>query len=153
MKYLMIPLLSLLVIQGASAQNMNNAQLERILREEADDVSREGNTWQAKYRDAFMMMITDEANNRMRLMMPIAEEKEIKKDELKKCMEANFHTALDVKYALSNGYLWSIFVHPLRELTEAQFRDAIHQVYTSVVTYGKTYSSTNLVFPSGEEEE
>ncbi len=67
-------------------------------------------------------------------------------------MEANFHSALDVKYAISNDIVWSIFVHPLAELSEDQVEDAINQIFFSVVTFGTTYTSTNLTFPGSSEE-
>ena len=69
---------------------------------------------------------------------------------------ANFDRALDAKYAISRGYLWAVFVHPLRELSEPQLCDAVHQVATLAENYGGTYSSSDLVFgneslPSGTE--
>ena len=92
------------------------------------------------------MTVVDESNNRMRIICPIAEEKDVKKEHLKKCMEANFHTVLDVKYAIYEGYMWSIFVHPLKELSEDQVADAMSQVKTAAATYGSTYQSSNLIF-------
>ena len=62
-------------------------------------------------------------------------------------MVANFHSALDVKYALSDEIIWSVYVHPLKELSEEQVADAVKQVYTAAKTFGSSYSSTNLVFP------
>ena len=60
---------------------------------------------------------------------------------------ANFHSALDLKYAISDDVLWSTFIHPLRELTVAQVKDAVSQVYYANRTFGTTYTSTDLVFP------
>jgi len=38
--------------------------------------------------------------------------------------------------------------HPLKELNEAQqVIDAIQQVYAAALTFGSSYSSTDLVFP------
>jgi len=62
------------------------------------------------------------------------------------CMEANFHTALDSKYAISNNILWSAFIHPLKELTERQLIDAVSQVYSAARTFGSSYSSGALSF-------
>lgn len=83
----------------------------------------------------------------MRIISPITEVTEISSEQILKCMEANFHTALDTKYAISNGVLWSVFIHPLKELSQKQVIDAISQVYSSVRTFGTTYSSSNLIFP------
>jgi len=66
---------------------------------------------------------------------------------------ANFHTALDIKYAISDDVLWSAFIHPLRELTVAQVKDALSQVYYANITFGTTYTSTDLVFPGKAKKE
>ena len=66
--------------------------------------------------------------------------------ELKKMMEANFDRALDAKYALSNGVLWSVYVHPLKELQKEQLIDALYQVKNLVNNYGTTYNSADFIF-------
>ena len=83
----------------------------------------------------------------MRIISPITETSKITAEQIFKCMEANFHTALDIKYAISNDILWSAFIHPLKELSQKQVIDAISQVYSSVKTFGTSYSSSNLIFP------
>jgi len=57
-----------------------------------------------------------------------------------------------VKYALSDEVIWSVFIHPLKELSDHQVLDAIDQVYNASVTFGATYSSTNLVFPGNTKK-
>ncbi len=61
----------------------------------------------------------------MRIISPVVEMADIGEEELLNAMVANFHSALDVKYALSDEIIWSVFIHPLRELSEYQVRDAI----------------------------
>jgi hypothetical protein len=140
-----------LISFNAISQSMNNDRIDSLLTDIAKEVKKEGNSWTFKYMRGYMMMITDQTNNRMRIIMPVTEEKKVSKKELIACMEANFHTALDVKYAFSNGYLWSVFIHPLKELSDDQFSDALMQVYYAAVTFGTTYSSTDLVFPDSKE--
>ena len=72
---------------------------------------------------------------------------EVSKKEMYECMEANFHSALDVKYAVSDEIMWAVYIHPLKELSDDQVRDAIKQVFFAVLSYGTTYSSTDLTFP------
>ena len=62
-------------------------------------------------------------------------------------MEANFHSVLDARYAVSEDILWVAYIHPLRELQPAQAVDAIVQVYNAALTFGTSYSSTDLAFP------
>jgi hypothetical protein len=83
----------------------------------------------------------------MRIISPITESSNLSEDEKTLLLLANFHTALDVKYAISDDVLWSVFIHPLNELTYAQVEDAVSQVYYANITFGSSYSSTDLVFP------
>ena len=87
----------------------------------------------------------------MRFMAPIIETDKLTPNEINKCLEANFHTALDIKYAISDGILWSVFMHPLKELTERQVEDAIQQVYAGAQNFGSSYSSSNLYFPTKQD--
>ena len=86
----------------------------------------------------------------MRIISPIAESKAISDELLKAAMVANFHTALDVKYAITDGILWSVFIHPLKELSENQVRDALSQVYNANVNFGTTFTSSSLTFPAAD---
>lgn len=95
-------------------------------------------------------LIVDEDANRMRLMSPIIEAKDLEKTDFKTLMEANFDRALDAKYAISNGILWSVYAHPLRELYKEQLLDAFNQVRWLVYNYGTSYSSTTMVFGGGD---
>jgi len=66
----------------------------------------------------------------MRIMTPVADEKGLDFEELHRLLSANFDRALDAKYAISNGTLWSAFTHPLAELTDEQFIGCVGQVIT-----------------------
>ncbi|MEO0468579.1 MAG: hypothetical protein AAF206_03080 [Bacteroidota bacterium] len=134
-------------IGSMAAQKMNNQKLGKIIYDVADSVEGQPGYWQFKYRERFLLAITDEKNNRMRIICPVIEEKDLTETLLKNSLKANFHTALDVKYALSEEILWSIFVHPLKELSASQVEDAIQQVYHAALSFGTTYSSTDLIFP------
>ena len=130
---------------------MNNQKLEGILKKQGEIIeSREG-YWQLNYLNRILIVITDQKNNRMRIITPVIEEKEMKKSNYSEVLKAQFDRALDVKYALYNGLLWSIFVHPLKELTQSQLIDAISQVFYAAHNFGGSYRSTNLQFGSGDK--
>ncbi|NQX99474.1 MAG: hypothetical protein HRT73_16595 [Flavobacteriales bacterium] len=152
MKKLFILLLLCCTISICSAQKMDNKKLEKILTLASDSVQGQTGYWQFKYFDRYFLLITDEKQNRMRIVSPIVEEENLNEEYYKKCLEANYHSALDVKYAISDGLLWSVFIHPLKELSENQVKDAITQVYSAAATFGRSYSSTNLVFGKGFEK-
>lgn len=135
------------------AQEMNNGTLGEIIYIVADSIKGKEGNWQFMLKDRFLICITDQKNNRMRIMSPIIEQKKLTYSDMLKLMEANFHTALDVKYAISDDILWSVFIHPLKELKKTQVLNAIDQVYTAAHTYGTTYNSTGLNYPNRKEEE
>ena len=89
----------------------------------------------------------------MRVFTPVLEEDKLKDGQLKKMLEANFHSALDAKYSLYENFVVSVYTHPLKELTSEQFVEAMQQVVVLANTFGTTYSSTGLIFGGTEEEE
>ena len=135
-------------IGSALGQNMKLEKLDAIISSESDTILKTNNTWKFTYKERLMMCIADEKANRMRIISPIARKEQLNEELLLNSLIANFHTALDVKYAISEDILWSVFTHPLKELSEHQIRDAISQVYLANLTFGTYYSSTNLTFPS-----
>jgi len=136
-----------------SAQNMNNTTLNTIIQSTADEVQGQDGQWQFKINKRVLICITDSNHNRMRIITPIVEVQKLSSEEVLSALAANFHTALDVKYAISDDIMWSVFIHPLKELSEDQARNAIEQVYSAAETFGVSYSSTNLVFPGSQDED
>lgn len=133
------------------AQQMTSERLIEIIEQEADTLSIGNNQIQFKINNGLLICIYDAKANRMRIISPIVERKKLTEDELLNALVANFHSALDVKYALSDEIIWSVYTHPLKELTEGQVIDAIQQVYAAAITFGDTYTSTNLVFPGNSK--
>ena len=96
---------------------MTNARLGELISELSDDVQGQLGYWQFNVQNRDVLVITDEHHNRMRIMTPITAEAGLDADELSRLLSANFDRALDAKYAISNETLWSVFTHPLAELT------------------------------------
>lgn len=145
--------LFLFAMHSVAGQNMNYAQVHSILQAECDSVAGEDGGWQVVYNGRNMLLIADENHNRMRLISPITSRDELSAEYLENALIANFHSALDVKYALSDDVLWSAFIHPLKELSDSQLRSALSQVYLAAETFGSSYQSTELVFPGAPAEE
>jgi Domain of unknown function (DUF1821). len=160
MKYLSIitvlVLSSLFTLQAqekekAAHPGMNNAIMEKILKSKVSQMEGVLGNWQVLYQERLLFILTDETNNRMRIFSPFAEEKDVELEAYRNMLIANFHSALDAKYCLYEGFIVSVYTHPLRELTKPQFIDAMQQVVNLVNNYGTTYSSTELIFNSGSE--
>ena len=131
---------------------MNPEKLINVIDQEADTLLIEGNSVRFLVNDAMLVCIYDENANRMRIISPIVEREKLGEEELLNALVANFHSVLDVKYALSDEIIWSVYAHPLKELNEAQVVDAIQQVYAAALTFGGSYSSTDLVFPGNTKK-
>lgn len=134
------------------AQTMSPDKLQELIIQVSDTLMVNGNSIQFLYRETPLICVYDENANRMRIITPIVETKELEEDQLLNMLVANFHSALDVKYALSDEIIWSVFIHPLKELSDNQVLDAIDQVFSAAATFGTTYSSTNLVFPGNTKK-
>ena len=141
------------LLAQSAFDKMTNEKMGKILQRETQEVDGESGRWQVAYLERVLYIITDENANRMRVMTPIIEEAKMAEDSMKKLLEANFDRALDAKYSLYEGYVWSVFTHPLNELTVEQFKDAMKQVATLADRYGSTYSSTDFVFGGQQESD
>jgi hypothetical protein len=72
---------------------------------------------------------------------------------LRRCLQANFATALDARYGIAQGVLWSTFLHPLGSLDERLFLSGLGQTVTLARTYGTTFQSGELAFGGGDAPE
>lgn len=136
-----------MLAKGQSAfDKMTNEKIQKILYREAQDVEGRLGAWQFTFRERPLMILTDENANRMRIMSPVIEEKDLVEGQYKLMLEANFDRALDAKYAVFDSIVWSVFTHPLAELGVEQFKNAMDQVVRLGETFGTTYNSTDFVF-------
>jgi hypothetical protein len=125
---------------------MNNLELRRLLGKLVGNVGGRAGAWNIVYNDIPMVILTSPPHDRMRIVSPIPDSKVNQPSEMTKLLNANFDRALDARYALYRGRLWSVYLHPLTSLTEAELGSALNQVANLVKTYGSTYSSSYLFF-------
>ncbi|MEM7327801.1 MAG: hypothetical protein AAF437_03615 [Pseudomonadota bacterium] len=100
--------------------------------------------------DVTVTLVFDINADRMRLFSQIVPSDALSGPELRRLMQANFDTALDARYAIAQGQLWSTFIHPLASLTQEDFVSALAQTVTLVKTYGTTFSSGAMSFGGGD---
>ena len=130
----------------ANAQ-MDNSQLTKLIQEQADEMLEEqSGFWKFIRGDRVIIVVTDESHNRMRIITPVVAVTDLDDSDWPAIMSANFDRALDARYAINGDYLWSAFIHPLAELKDNQFVDALQQVVTLANNFGTTFSSGNLYF-------
>jgi len=97
-------------------------------------------------------IITDTNADRMRIVVGIGEESSLSSDLMKRAMQANFDSALDARYAIAQGFIWSTFIHPLSPLEDEQFLSGLSQTITAAMTFGTSFSSGAFVFGGGDSE-
>ncbi len=130
---------------------MNNDILYDIIKSTAEEIEGQSGNWKFVINSVMFFCITDKFHNRMRIIAPINSMDNISNDQINRCMKANFHTALDARYCISDNHLWAAFIHPLEELSREQVKSALSQVFSCVATFGKQYSSGHLIFPTDED--
>lgn len=132
---------------------MTLAELEQVLRDTVDEIEGDEGRWQLRLGEVALACMTDLRFDRMRIIAPIAEIEEVSEEIRDACLEANFHTALDARYASSGGLLFATFIHPIASLDATLARSALDQVASLVRTFGTHYTSGALEFVAGSELE
>lgn len=89
---------------------------------------------------------TQESADRMRIVAFITEAKGLGVQDLGALLEANYHTALDARYALTDGNLVAVFLHPFEELSVVAFVSGLYQVMNCANTCGGAFSGGTMVF-------
>lgn len=131
---------------GVTPPPMTQARMEGVVRDVVGATQGQPGFIQFAFDGVPMACISDVRHDRMRLIAPVRKTSELTPAEKDRILEANFHTALDARYATSRETLYAVFVHPLSSLTEKDLRAAIHQVSTLAKTFGTSYSSGDLSF-------
>ncbi len=131
----------------SNASAMTQAQLESAIRAMADSAEGGGGVLQFEYDGVILVCVSDIANDRMRIVAPIGDYSGITPQQKDLMLAANFHTALDARYAMSKGVLYAVFIHPLSTLAPVEISSAVRQVATLMQTFGREYSSGELNFP------
>jgi hypothetical protein len=100
--------------------------------------------------DIPVLVVMARSADRMRAMVPIASVEDVTPEEMNRMMQANFDTALDARYAVAQGRVWGIFIHPLGALERAEFLSGLAQTVNLARTYGTLYSGGAQVFGGGD---
>jgi len=151
--FVLVTLIEFLPPANANTLKTTPETLISAIKASAEEVKVNGNAIQFKYKNMPMMLVYDTSADRMRLISPIAELKNIDVKMLEKAMEANFHSVLDARYATSDGILWAAFIHPLSELTVRYFKSGMDQVAIANITFGSEYTSGELTYGGSEKKE
>ena len=112
-----------------------------------------GNAVELTIDDILVLIVTDTRADRMRAMVPIRSAEGLEPDELQRLMQANFDSALDARYAVAQGRVWGVFIHPLSPLQKDQLLSGLVQTVNLAKTYGTAYSGGATVFGGGDSNQ
>ncbi|MEO0666624.1 MAG: hypothetical protein AAFZ99_01800 [Pseudomonadota bacterium] len=129
---------------------MTMLRMAEIIRAIDPEARAAGNSIQFTIDDIPLVVIADPRADRMRAMVPIRSATGLSSEELMRLMQANFDSALDARYAVAQGRLWGVFIHPLSPLEKDQLLSALVQTINVARTYGQTYSGGATVFGGGD---
>ena len=149
-----IALIALLLPLSAQAQDaephMTIPRMAEIVLAMDPDAQFSGNAFDLVIDDIPVLIVFDVGANRMRAMVPIRASDGMTADEMQRGMQANFDSALDARYAVANGRLWGIFIHPFRELERDQLISGLAQTVNVAKTYGTLFTSGAGQFGAGD---
>ncbi|MEM8775251.1 MAG: hypothetical protein AAGF53_09465 [Pseudomonadota bacterium] len=132
---------------------MTLERLDKIVRALDPNVQTNGRAWQLQIAEVPILIITDEFSDRMRAMVNVTAASEITDEQMVRMMQANFDTALDARYAIAKGVVWSTFIHPLRALEKDQLISGLGQVVNLKQSFGTLYSGGAIHFGGGDSGE
>ncbi len=144
-----IILVFLLALQSSvvlGGDTMNENIMENIVKDISQNAKGENGYVEFVHNDVKMYLISDVTHDRMRIISAIAEYKDVTKEQLDAMMVSNFHTAIDARYGVSHGILYSAYIHPLSSLTEKQIKSSLTQVSNLALSFGSEYSSGLLQY-------
>lgn len=135
---------------GSDVPVMTIARLGQIATALDPDALAHGKGWRMRIGGQVTLLTADAAAGRLRAMVPIGRAEDMGKAELQRMLQANFDTALDGRYAIARGLVWSVFVHPLRGLDRDLLIAGLAQAATLARTHGTLYSGGGMQFGGGD---
>ena len=128
-------------------------RLNQLIDAVDDDAQRLGaEAWRFTVAELPVTVVADSEHGRMRIIVPIVEADKLGREILIRMMQANFDTALDARYSIARGILWSAFIHPLGTLTDDDFLSGVGQTVNLARTFGTTFFSGALSYGGGDSQ-
>lgn len=136
--------------EAAPSVDMDLGRMEAIVTALDPEAERAGPAFRFTIDDVPVLIVTDPRADRMRAMVPIRSAAGLTAEDLERMMQANFDSVLDARYAVAEGRVWAVFIHPLRSLRRAQLISGIGQTVNAATSYGTLFSSGAGQFGRGD---
>ena len=120
---------------------MTQSRMELIFGDQVDAIMGPPGAIQSRVDGINVYMISHPPTDRMRIIAPIVMVENINPRVLKVLLRANFDKTRDARYAISDGIVYAVFLHPISLLSSDQIESALAQVLNLARTFGTTFSS------------
>ena len=129
-----------------NANAVTQDEMEKVVTDAVEVIESKKGYVVFEYKKVKMALISDISHDRMRIISPITKYSELTLEQVNIIMDANFHKALDARYATSKDILYAAFIHPMSPLSKTELTDALNQVATLALTFGSSYTSGELSY-------
>ena len=120
---------------------MTMSRLDTLIRRSVEAVERNGEVWRFDLAGQEVHVIANPRTDRMRIVIAVGEVDGLDASDLYRLLEAGFLSTHDARYALAQGIVWSVYVHPLRSLSDMDFLSGLGQSLNLARSYGTSFSS------------
>ncbi len=120
---------------------MDQARMELIFAEQVAAIEGPSGALRTIHDGVELYLISDPENDQMRLVSRIASVDQLDPRVFGILLQANFYLTFDARYALSEGIVFGVYVHPISSLTRAELISAFEQVVALEKNFGTTFSS------------
>ena len=125
---------------------MTQARMEQIFGDQVDAIEGPSGAIRTIVDEVEIYLISDPTNDRMRLLARVADVNRVDPRIVNVLLQANFYRTLDARYAVSEGIVFSAYLHPLSTLSREELISGSDQVLALAKNFGTTYSSGKLDF-------
>ena len=112
----------------AEVVGMTQYDMEIVFSGEVEKIEGPSGAIRAQIETFNVYLVSDAKYDRMQILMPIAYAKGLDVRALTALLEANFQNTLDARYAISDGIVQGVYLHPISTLTPGMVRSALEQV-------------------------
>lgn len=120
---------------------MTPARLEAWLRDETDGFEEVEGQLRFLHGGVRMICLHDVRSDRLRLVAAVSEESALTVVSARILLQANFGNTLDARYAIRDGVLYAVYLHPLSTLASRDLEAALDQVANLVRNFGTSFSA------------
>ncbi len=139
--------------ESAEPTKMTGAAMAELIKSFDPEAEARRNLISFKLQEREVVIVFDEERARMRALTPIAPASLMNEAILMRMAQANYDSVLDVRYAVADELVWSVFIHPLDTLQQEELISGIAQVVTAAETFGTSFTSGAMVFGGGDSNE